>query len=65
MPNDCPSIARRETEYSLLWAQANPDLFVASVMQFQADNPAADWAHTVDLGRRNFLTLIATRREIN
>lgn len=57
------SVSRSEKEMNFGWAQANPELFVRSVMAFQAEFPITDWRHHVDLSRNHFMKLIAVRRD--
>jgi len=61
MPHD--SVTRTETEMNKGWAEANPELFVRSVFDFQANTPVTHWRHFVDLGRPGYVTLIAVRRD--
>lgn len=58
-----PSVSRAEKEMNFGWAQANPALFVQSVMGFQNEYPITDWRHHVDLSRNHFMKLIAVRRD--
>ena len=60
MPHE--SVTRSEKEMNFGWAQANPELFVRSVMAFQTEFPITDWQHHVDLSRAHFMKLIAVRR---
>lgn len=61
MPHE--SVSRSEKEMNFGWAQANPELFIRSVMAFQAEFPITDWRHHVDLSRAYSMKLIAVRRE--
>lgn len=56
------NVSRTETEMNLVWARNNPELFVQAVEAFQNKTPVTHWRHTVDLGRKGFVTLIANRR---
>lgn len=57
------NVTRTEIEMNFAWAEQVPHLFVQSVKEFQNKTPITHWRHHVDLGRKGFITLIATRRE--
>jgi hypothetical protein len=57
-----PLCTRTETEMSLVWGENHPALFVEAVKRFQDETPITHWRHHVDLGRKGFITLIASRR---
>ncbi len=60
MPHD--NVSRTEREVNFGWANNNPELFVATVKDFQKETPVTEWRHHIDLSRPGYVTLIATRR---
>lgn len=58
------NVTQTETEFSLGWARANPELFAQAVESFQTKTPVTHWRHGIDLGRTGFLKLLAYRRPV-
>lgn len=54
--------SRTESEMNLNWAQENPALFVKTFVEFQDARPSTEWDHKIDLSRKGYATLIATRK---
>jgi hypothetical protein len=53
-------IKRVEREMNLVWAEANPALFVKSLQEFQRQYAIdGEWRVEIELSRKGFITLIA------
>lgn len=57
------TVSERQLEVSLVWAMAEPKLFMLNVVLFFSDHPAAEWDHTTDNSREGFLTFVAQIKE--
>lgn len=56
------SVTATSVEFSLGWAEENPELFAQSVREFQRNTPITHWSHRVDFSRDRFVTFYAYRR---
>ena len=55
-------ISRVEVEMNMNWAEQNPALFVKSVLKFKEDYAYSDWDVKVEMSRKHYIYLIATRK---
>lgn len=56
-----PDVSASELEIDLGWADANPELFLASVSEFYEAHPRDVWEQKLDLTRANSMILRADR----
>ena len=54
-------IARVEHEMNLNWAEQVPDMFVKAFTEFQNQYAMPGWKITINMDRKRYVTLVATR----
>ena len=55
-------ISRVEKEMNLNWAEQHPELFASAFTEFQNEFANSDWSITINMDRKRFVKLIATRK---
>jgi hypothetical protein len=58
-----PNTYKVENEMNLKWAESNPELFVKTFIEFQEDFNNGQWDMSIDMTRKGFAILTATRKD--